>query len=626
MADPDENSPPSEGSSEYLSLASSNSSEIQDSQELKTVKPTFSVSNPARVIGLSRRQFVQEVVKQNNLAHIKKQKKANFRTAASNYTVDEFDIDSVTREREDLCFICQSFDERETTTCGVSGCNLFYHEHCLTREKIHDYFIFFHRDNRISCFKHFCNRCFSENKRTSACSSAPFYTCKMCPRSYHLECIPPGCDPTSVICPSHFRSVTTEAEHIPQCFCCARGLENDNRIDCDYCIRSFHDTCGQFVVAKRTGKGDRMCSFCQYGYFVPASSLCHVLYKGTFQPAKVTVRVKGNPGFVPVALMRDLIKNSFSVRLVKMVHHTRVLPFTFNDAYLKYYKKMKLRNMNVYLYLRQEMSTSDVSELPVLPVKSCYKDFSPCTENICLRKEFKDLLFEENNAHKCKCEVENGMKCLDSCVNRRQYYECNEDCGPECKNGPKSRDPNFDKLEVFECPVRGRGLRAKEHFVAGEPIGEYRGRLLTQKQVTEYMTIFCDCRNIEDHLYFMGIGNTGVTIDAKTRGSITRFANHSCEPNVKVVCVTGVDNMRRQMLYAKHDIKQGEEITFDYAMDWDEFNKICRCGKEQCSGYLNGRMQSRIKIIRTAEEYVPKVSRKRKVKRENDSSLSTRQC
>jgi hypothetical protein len=57
--------------------------------------------------------------------------------------------------------------------------------------------------------------------------------------------------------------------------------------------------------------------------------------------------------------------------------------------------------------------------------------------------------------------------------------------------------------------------------------------------------------------------------------------NHSCEPNLGI---------QGQIVYvALRDIKRGEELTFDYAMNGDEpYEMKCRCGKKSCRGTITG--------------------------------------
>lgn len=57
---------------------------------------------------------------------------------------------------------------------------------------------------------------------------------------------------------------------------------------------------------------------------------------------------------------------------------------------------------------------------------------------------------------------------------------------------------------------------------------------MTKEEIDAKMTVFLDKRNREDHLYFMLVGSTQLYLDCSRTGTFTRYANHSCDPNVKV--------------------------------------------------------------------------------------------
>ncbi len=60
------------------------------------------------------------------------------------------------------------------------------------------------------------------------------------------------------------------------------------------------------------------------------------------------------------------------------------------------------------------------------------------------------------------------------------------------------------------------------------------------------------------------------------------FVNHSCSPNC------GIKNALK--IVAMRDIKPGEEITIDYAMqECSEFRMKCRCGSRDCRKTVTGR-------------------------------------
>jgi SET domain-containing protein len=79
-----------------------------------------------------------------------------------------------------------------------------------------------------------------------------------------------------------------------------------------------------------------------------------------------------------------------------------------------------------------------------------------------------------------------------------------------------------------------------------------------QKKLKEYRNKACT--------YLMSISNKNEVIDPTFKGNLARFINHSCEPNCETqkwhvlseVCV-GIFTLR--------DIKEGEELTFNYGFD-----------------------------------------------------------
>ena len=57
-----------------------------------------------------------------------------------------------------------------------------------------------------------------------------------------------------------------------------------------------------------------------------------------------------------------------------------------------------------------------------------------------------------------------------------------------------------------------------------------------------------------------------------------RCINHSCDPNCYVKTIDGIRNV-----LALRDIAEGEEITFDYAINGDnEGTFLCHCGAKRC--------------------------------------------
>ena len=72
----------------------------------------------------------------------------------------------------------------------------------------------------------------------------------------------------------------------------------------------------------------------------------------------------------------------------------------------------------------------------------------------------------------------------------------------------------------------------------------------------------------EKHWYFMALDKEEV-VDASRRGGLTRFLNHSCEPNAECQSWT-VDGEKRIAIVAQRPIAADEEVTFDYSWKGDQ--------------------------------------------------------
>lgn len=111
----------------------------------------------------------------------------------------------------------------------------------------------------------------------------------------------------------------------------------------------------------------------------------------------------------------------------------------------------------------------------------------------------------------------------------------------------------------------GRGMFAGENIPCGACIIEYTGRPATRKQIAE---------NTGKYLFWT---SSKTMIDGHTPENKARFINHSCAPN----CEIDIKN-RRIFIFAKHLIKAGEELTYDYDTEYFEAHIKplgCRCRK-----------------------------------------------
>ncbi|KAJ5915637.1 hypothetical protein N7466_011570 [Penicillium verhagenii] len=172
------------------------------------------------------------------------------------------------------------------------------------------------------------------------------------------------------------------------------------------------------------------------------------------------------------------------------------------------------------------------------------------------------------------------------------------------------------RFEVFNAGQRGCGIRSPDPIVTGQFIDRYLGEVITEEEA--------DAREAANQMgqsYLFALDwktekndsdgeaevesekGTFYVIDGQKFGSPTRFINHSCNPNCKIIPVSttehGDENLYSLAFFALRDIPAGTELTFDYNPFWDGSKIIdphavkCLCGEKECRGQLwpNARKQ-----------------------------------
>ena len=131
--------------------------------------------------------------------------------------------------------------------------------------------------------------------------------------------------------------------------------------------------------------------------------------------------------------------------------------------------------------------------------------------------------------------------------------------------------------KIKKSNIDNKGLYARQNIKDRTKIIEYKGRLITKKQV-ELNPKFDNDKAI----YLFNI-NKIYDLDGDFKYNTARLINHSCDPNCEV-SGTGL----KVWVYAIKNIKKGEELTYDYGFGFDEYYKDfpCKCRSKKCVGYI----------------------------------------
>lgn len=195
-----------------------------------------------------------------------------------------------------------------------------------------------------------------------------------------------------------------------------------------------------------------------------------------------------------------------------------------------------------------------------------------------------------SDTYKCHCKytkkdwIEKKPGCATECLNRLLNIECGKACVLKslCTN-KQFQNKQFKRTKIVKTANKGYGVFALEDIPSGTFVDEYMGEVIDQSEMIKRMKKVL----YKDNNYMVQLKHDEV-IDATRRGNITRFINHSCEPN----CVAEKWNVlgeSRMGFFSKQFIKKGEEITFDYSFEifGDAAQQKCYCGSSKCRGFIS---------------------------------------
>lgn len=150
------------------------------------------------------------------------------------------------------------------------------------------------------------------------------------------------------------------------------------------------------------------------------------------------------------------------------------------------------------------------------------------------------------------------------------------------KTSPKKQSSRGPHYIVRRSSIHGRGVFARHLIPENATVIEYKGEIIDEAEIDRR---YPESRTEPNHTFVFGVEHD-YNIDGGAKGNAARWINHSCQPN----CDTYEED-RRIYIRAVRDIRPGEELTYDYAIQAGEPLTAalkacwpCWCGAKRCRG------------------------------------------
>lgn len=141
------------------------------------------------------------------------------------------------------------------------------------------------------------------------------------------------------------------------------------------------------------------------------------------------------------------------------------------------------------------------------------------------------------------------------------------------ENSHSGAAPETQPLVFKDSAIHGMGGFARRPLRAGERVIEYLGEKISKAESLRR----CEMNN--QYIFSLDVETD---LDGNFPRNPARWLNHSCAPNCEAVLEAG-----RIWIVALREIQPGEEITFNYNYDLEDYrDHPCRCGAENCVGHI----------------------------------------
>ena len=137
--------------------------------------------------------------------------------------------------------------------------------------------------------------------------------------------------------------------------------------------------------------------------------------------------------------------------------------------------------------------------------------------------------------------------------------------------------------KVDQSPIHQRGLFATCDIEEGADIIQYVGEKISKEESTQRALDWEEqARESGEGLVYIFELDDDWDLDGRLGDNPARYMNHSCDGNCEAVNAEG-----EIWIVARKDIKQGDELVYDYGYDMEHFlDHPCGCQADNCIGYI----------------------------------------
>jgi hypothetical protein len=163
----------------------------------------------------------------------------------------------------------------------------------------------------------------------------------------------------------------------------------------------------------------------------------------------------------------------------------------------------------------------------------------------------------------CECEDSDPCTSTSKCLSRAAQIECTHySCQlfDTCQNRRLEDNLSVHQLQIFKHPTMNHGVRSLTDIYKDQLVCEFVGEIMRKNT---YLKRVESAQSFP--FYGIELIPGSYVIDASKKGNLSRFMNHSCEPN----CIMQrwiVRGEQRIGIFALKNIEAGVELTYNYCM------------------------------------------------------------